>query len=243
MTMADDQGAIFFETEGDRWFARNSDTLTSADRVAQDVPLRMLTTLPSFPPRRVLEIGCANGWRLAAVRERYGHEVIGVEPSAMAIKAGRRRYGMGLDLRRGLSRALPMTEDEKFSIVIVSFVFHWISRDALLASMAEIDRVLQPGGHLVIQDFLPDEPLRRPYHHLAEGMVWTYKQDVAEPFLATQLYHRVARELGEHDAPVGVAGEPVLSENRTACDVLQKIGGASLHSPARGASGEYARTT
>lgn len=231
MTVADDQGAIFLEGEGDRWFARNAESLARAERVAEDVPLRMLAALPRFAPRRVLEVGCSNGWRLAALRERYGCAVTGVEPSALAIEAGRAAYGDDLDLRRGLARALPVAIDETFDVVIVSFVFHWIARDALDASIAEVDRVLAPGGYLVLSDFLPDTPVRRPYHHLEEGRVYTFKEDVAAPFLATGRYRRVSRDLGEHGASPGDAGAPVSSENRTACDVLVKAaspdGGAS----------------
>jgi SAM-dependent methyltransferase len=222
MTMADDQGAIFFEGEGDRWFMRNAEALARAERVAEDVPLRMLAALPQFAPRRVLEVGCSNGWRLAALRERYGCAVVGVEPSALAIESGRRMYGDGLDLRRGLARALPVASDETFDVVIVSFVFHWISRDALDASIAEIDRVLAPGGYLVLHDFLPDAPVRRPYHHLEEGRVFTFKEDVAAPFLGTGRYRLVSRELGEHGAAGGGSGASVSSENRTSCDVLVK---------------------
>ena len=218
--MADHQGAIFLEGEGDRWFTRNADALASAERVAEDAPMRMLAAIPDFAPRRVLEVGCSSGWRLAALRDRHGCAVTGVEPSAQAIAAGRALYG-DMDLRRGLSRALPIDAAETFDVVIVSFVFHWVSRDALLPSMAEIDRVLEAGGYLVVHDFLPDAPTRRRYHHLADGMVFTYKQDMAEPFLATCLYRRVGREIGEHGAPPGNAVPS--SENRTSCDVLVKV--------------------
>ena len=221
--MADDQDAIFLEGEGDRWFLRNAEALSRAERVAEDSPLRVLAALTRFAPRRVLEVGCSNGWRLAALRERYGCAVTGVEPSALAIDAGRRMYGDALDLRRGLARALPVARDETFDVVIVSFVFHWISRDALGDSIAEVDRVLEDGGHLVLHDFLPDAPVRRAYHHLEEGRVFTYKEDVAAPFLRGGRYRLVSRELGEHGAPLGASADVPGSENRTACDVLVKF--------------------
>lgn len=221
--MADEQGAIFLASEGDRWFSRNADALADPALPLHDVPLRMLELATSYRPRRVLEIGCSTGWRLAALRDRYDCAVTGVEPSTSAIEEGKRRYGADFDLRRGLSGALPIPQGESFDLVIAAFVFHWVSRDALVRSIAEVDRVLDDGGHLVLFDFFPDAPTRRRYHHLSDGQAYTYKQEISRAFLGTELYRHVGRTTSVH-APSAEfltlgATDPGL---RVVCDVLRR---------------------
>jgi SAM-dependent methyltransferase len=143
----------------------------------------------------VLEVGAANGFRLAMLAERYGARAVGVEASAAAIADGSERYP-AVELRRGATGALPV--DEMFELVIVNFVFHWVDRSSLLASVAEIDRALADGGCLVLGDFLPGNRLRRSYHHRPEAGLWTFKQDYAAPFLASGLYQPLALLAGGH---------------------------------------------
>src|SRR5689334_20787831 len=62
-----DQTQIFSKDEGDNWFARNQPALNKAqdDRaVAMAVRWAGQTRV-----RSVCELGCSNGWRLAALRD------------------------------------------------------------------------------------------------------------------------------------------------------------------------------
>jgi SAM-dependent methyltransferase len=220
--MNDKQDKLFLETEGDEWYVRNAGVLGSDEHVRRDPALRMLDQIPSYRPKRILEIGCSNGWRLARLRERYGCKTVGVEPSAKAVDDGNKRYP-GVDLRRGVAMKLPIKEDEKFDLVIGGFVFMWVSRSAFLLSMAEVDRALEDGGHILLCDFLPDVPIRRRYHHLPEGQAYTYKQDVAQVFLASACYRHVARTTHHHARQIEDLFEmDVPSDERVVCDILQK---------------------
>src|SRR6516162_491184 len=51
-----------------------------------------LMELYCLRPARVLEVGAANGRRLAAIIERYGCRAVAVEPSQKAIEAGRAKF-------------------------------------------------------------------------------------------------------------------------------------------------------
>jgi SAM-dependent methyltransferase len=180
-------------SEGDRWFARNRAALNGFDAGA-DLPMRLLD-LYDLRPESILEIGAANGFRLAAIHMLSGARVVGVEPSAQAILEGRASYPF-VTFVRGLAHAIPLRES--FELVIVNFVFHWIDRARLLPSVAEADRMVREGGFLIIGDFHPANRLRVPYHHLAGGGVHTYKQDYAAPFLASGLYHPIGLLTGDH---------------------------------------------
>src|SRR5690242_17464999 len=172
------QDRLFAESEGDNWFLRNRASLArfAAD---SDFILRMIE-LYGLTPRRVLEVGAANGFRLAAIRERYGSEVVAVEPSSEAIADGRSRFP-SVTFVQSTAASIPITEP--FDLVIVNGVFCWIDRKSLLRSIGEIDRMVADDGYLVLADFSPGGFVKVRYHHLPREMVYTYKQNYAFPFL------------------------------------------------------------
>lgn len=188
------QDEIFVASEGDRWFERNRESLECFDP-ATDLPLKLID-LYRLKPSRVLEVGAANGFRLAAIHERYQVKAVAVEPSARAVRDGKARFPR-VEFVRGDS-ALPFRAS--FDLVIVNFVFHWIDRARLLSSVAELDRVLADGGYLIIGDFYPVTPLRTRYHHLSSHEIYTYKQNYAATFLASGLYYQVGLLTGDHSS-------------------------------------------
>jgi SAM-dependent methyltransferase len=191
--MPTSQDVVFATGEGDKWFERNRAKLDSFDP-ASDLPLK-LVELFNLRPCATMEVGASNGCRLWAIHERYGSRVVAVEPSVSAIAAGRSRYPK-IEFVNALASAIPL--NVLFDLVIVNAVFHWIGRANLLTSIAEIDRLVMDGGFLVIGDFAPSQATRVPYHHRLQGDVYTYKQNYAELFLASRLYHSVAFVLSDH---------------------------------------------
>lgn len=180
------QDRVFLEGEGDAWYARNRMKLVGKD-LAKDPVIRVLD-LAGVTPRNIIEIGAADGYRLHALYSRFNCPVTAVEPSLDAIREGSRKYPE-VKFYQGLATSLPFENEPKFDLVIMYFVFSWIDRSNLLCSAAEIDRVLEDGGYLVIGDFYPSFPQRVKYHHLPGKDVWTYKQKYYEIFLATELYN------------------------------------------------------
>jgi ubiquinone/menaquinone biosynthesis C-methylase UbiE len=187
------QEELFVSLEGDRWFERNRPALLNVD-FEHDVPT-MLFEMYHLRPRAVLEIGAANGYRLAAIHQRFGCRVVGIEPAQAAISDGRERFPH-VELYPGRADEIPL--DAEFDVVILNFVLHWVGRDRLLRAVAEIDRVTADGGFVIIGDFLPTGLRRRPYHHLPVGAVYTYKQDYAATFMASGGYEAVALLTGNH---------------------------------------------
>jgi ubiquinone/menaquinone biosynthesis C-methylase UbiE len=147
-------------------------------------------------PRSVLEIGAANGVRLAAIHKNCPARMVAVEPSEQALRDGQRRFPF-ITFIRATASEVPLSS-EVFDLVVVNFVFHWIDRQNLLRAVAETDRLVRNGGHLVIGDFSPANRLSVRYHHLADEDVFTFKQNYAATFLASGLYHTVAVLSGDH---------------------------------------------
>lgn len=189
------QDEIFAASEGNKWFERNKEALERFDPEA-DFPLKLME-LYRLRPRSVLEVGAANGFRLAAVSERHGASVVALELSVEAILDGKARFPC-IKFVQGGAYAIPL--QESFDLIIVNFVFHWIDRANILRCVAEINRLLGDGGYLIIGDFCPSSLIKVRYHHLAEEEVYTYKQNYAATFLASGLYHSVGLMTGSHSS-------------------------------------------
>jgi len=214
------QDQIFFESEGDNWFARNKPVLELvSDRV--DLPSYLIEILEEKSNiKSVLELGCANGWRLNSLKQKLLERCrfVGVDASIKAIQDGRARYPF-IELHQGLLSKVPVVG--QFDLVIVYFVLHWVDRTSLTRSVSEIDRLISDDGFLVLGDFLPDSPQRRCYHHLPNENVYTYKQDYAKIFESYGLYKEVARIAFDHDRPATMI-QTSDSSSRCVCTVLKK---------------------
>jgi SAM-dependent methyltransferase len=111
--------------------------------------------------RRILDAGCGSGPLSAALRDR-GAVVTGFDSSAAMLELARRRLGADADLRvADLGRPLPFP-DGAFDDVVASLVLHYL--EDWTAPLAELRRVLRPGGRLIasVDHPLQGHPLVRP---------------------------------------------------------------------------------
>jgi SAM-dependent methyltransferase len=144
------------------------------------------------PIESVLEIGAGNGWRLRKLRERYDCKVAGLDSSKQACgeSDGLVRYGLApwdTTLFAG-----------PWDLVILGFFTYLLPRSGLRRLVSEVDRLLVPGGHVVVLDFLYPRPVRVPYTH--DEALTVYKHDVSALFTAGPEYVLVDRQLTEHSA-------------------------------------------
>jgi SAM-dependent methyltransferase len=204
--------------EGDRYYSRNRDTLKA--KQADTDPAIGLVRTHALRPDHVLELGCADGWRLELLRRELGCHAVGVDASEGAIRAGRADYPE-LELHVGTLADVPI-ETRRFDLVIVYFVFHWNARETLLRACSEVDRLVADGGHLIVGDFLPDRPVRRVYHHAADAGVYTYKQDYAALFSASALYEPVERVIFDATSKDSRRDPDVPADDRGGCTLLRK---------------------
>lgn len=158
------QKEVFLESEGDAWFARNRDVLQNPEHLSDDPVLKFLDR-QTKRPERVLEIGCADGWRLSELLRRYGAKCYGVDPSAEAV----RNACAGVQIRQGTADALPF-DDESFDLVIFGFCLYLCDPKDYFKIAAEADRVLKAGGMISIYDFDTPYPYANDYSHL-DGVV------------------------------------------------------------------------
>ena len=89
--------------------------------------------------KRVLDVGCGDG-QVSRLAARIGADVIGVDPTWNCVRVAGER---GTTVARAGAAALPFA-NESFDAVVACLVFEHI-RD-VDAAIAEVARVLQPGG-------------------------------------------------------------------------------------------------
>lgn len=100
----------------------------------------------------VLEVGCGRGGGAAFVYERFAaRRVTGIDLAASAIARARTDHSLpGLTFRTGDAEALPFP-DESFDAVLSVESSHCYP--SVPRFLAEVARVLRPGGHLLFADF------------------------------------------------------------------------------------------
>ena len=102
-----------------------------------------LAAVREVAPLRVLEVGCGWGEFAERVARELGAEVVALDLSERMVELARER---GVDARVGDVQALPFGDDEFDCVVANWMLYHVPDVDRALA---EIARVLRPGGRLV----------------------------------------------------------------------------------------------
>jgi SAM-dependent methyltransferase len=191
--MTESQKDTFLAGEGDAWFARN---LQHVRETGSDIVLATLQDIP-IAPSSFLEIGCANGYRVAKICERFGAAGFGIEPSAKAVADGRERYPQ-LSLEVGTADQLPFA-DGQFDLVIFGFCLYLVDPRLHLRCVGEADRVLADGGFLLIYDFIEPIPYHNEYVH--RPGIRSYKMEYSRYFLASPAYRLLRRNMAGKSMP------------------------------------------
>lgn len=197
------QRDMFLRHEADAFHSRNRvDATALQDRIDAD-PLLDAFRKAELAPKRVLEIGAGDGWRLEALRRRNPVDLaVGIEPSRGACAEGMRRFPQ-VRLTCGTAEALPFG-DRSFDLVILGFFLYVVDRDDLFRVAAEADRLVAEGGVVAILDFHPERPTRRPYRDVPA--CYSYKMNYGSMFDWNPAYRRTHHALSTH--PGGRAGDP-----------------------------------
>jgi ubiquinone/menaquinone biosynthesis C-methylase UbiE len=107
------------------------------------------------PGQRVLDVGCGTGNLLLALGARRPDlDLTGIDPDPLALSRATRKAGRaGTAVRwdRGYADALPYP-DGSVDRVFSSLMLHHLDPPAKDAMLAEVRRVLRPGGVLVLAD-------------------------------------------------------------------------------------------
>ncbi|HYY74874.1 MAG TPA: class I SAM-dependent methyltransferase [Gaiellaceae bacterium] len=133
----------------ERFLARR---VTFVDYVkGQNAEQLALEALAEVEPARVLEVGCGTGAFAERVARELGASVVALDISPHMVELARRR---GVEALVGTAEELPFA-DETFDCAVANWVLHHVPD--LDRGLAEIDRVLRPGGRFLAATFGEDD--------------------------------------------------------------------------------------
>jgi len=118
---------------------------------------RTATLARMQPGDAVLDVGCGTGTLAMEVAHRVGRagRVAGVDPGTEQIAHARSkaaRRNVPIDFQIGVIEQLPFP-DQTFDVALSTLMMHHLPAGLKRQGLAEIARVLKPGGRLVIADF------------------------------------------------------------------------------------------
>jgi ubiquinone/menaquinone biosynthesis C-methylase UbiE len=168
-TRSDEQGP---ETNGNviHW-ALSYDALTSHILRPSESSIRTLSQVKSGD--NVLDIGCGNGPLTLAAQKWVGltGEAHGIDPSPEMIAVARKNAAsakLPTQFEVGLVESIPFP-DATFDVVMNRLVMHHLPGDLKQRGLAEMRRVLKPGGMCLVIDFEP--PTSPILRHLVENFM------------------------------------------------------------------------
>ncbi|WP_434445006.1 class I SAM-dependent methyltransferase [Lentzea sp. E54] len=152
------------------------------------------------PGHRVLDVGCGTGNLLRATGRRHPEvELFGVDPDLkMLAKAERKLRGAGLKARldRGFAQELAFPADS-FDAVFSSLMLHHLDTPSKDEMLAEVRRVLRPGGVLVLADAVFHDHGRAKEHLIDNVGDAVTKRIAAAGFTVEPTRRRKLRMFGE----------------------------------------------
>jgi ubiquinone/menaquinone biosynthesis C-methylase UbiE len=136
-------------------------TLTS-ERAVRNMTVELAHIQPG---EKVLEVGCGTGSLTLTAKKRAGPagEVHGIDAAPEMIRIAQRkaaRAGADIDFRVGLIQDIPFP-DSQFDVALASFMIFHMAEETRRKGLAEIRRVLKPGGRLLVVDFEPPKQAGR----------------------------------------------------------------------------------
>ncbi|MBN8560531.1 MAG: class I SAM-dependent methyltransferase [Leptolyngbya sp. UWPOB_LEPTO1] len=102
--------------------------------------------------KRVLDLGCGEGYCARQLKERGAASVFGIDISPEMIERAQiqeRQSPLGIQYQAGSATDLKALKTESFDLAVAVFLFNYLSIDEMLCVMQEVHRLLIVGGDFI----------------------------------------------------------------------------------------------
>jgi len=166
----------------------------------------------------VLDIGAGTGRLAAYVAGIVGPcgRIVAIDPLPLRIEIAKTKADGNFETRVGRAEDLCEFANETFDVVYLNSVFHWVEDKP--RALAEILRVLRPGGRLGMSSHDPDRP------HQVRNLVGRAVEDAGVGLDPRAVYPSVG--ISEHELGKGLATAGFVEcrcEQRTFVDVFADL--------------------
>ena len=181
------QDLVYSEQEADDFYSRVFSTINIENggiRPSKRLILDSIVCLigESLENSTILEIGCFIGDLLSEFKRHFSCEVVGIEPSSLACEFAKSKFGLDI-VNKIFSHTsyfgCSPERHQTFDLIVLDDVLSWMPRETILSSLASLDWLLKPGGHIYIRDFCPSMNFAYENHQVSEKMSSTTKFQVA----------------------------------------------------------------
>jgi len=174
--------ALEFDEQTSR---RMESTYLTADMVRQRRTVREVLALR--PGEQVLDLGSGPGFLAAEMADEVGPDgaVCGIDPSVAMLALAAGRSGAAVEYRQAGAGRIPYP-DGTFDAVVSTQVFEYL--EDVLGALAEVRRVLRPGGRVLVVDTDWDSIVwRSPDDEVTDRVLLAFEQHLADARLPRKL--------------------------------------------------------
>ena len=187
--------------------------------------------------KSVLDLGCGEGYFARHLRARGATLVIGMDQSAGMIELAQKQEAadpLGIDYYQGCATDLGTFGAHSFDMTIAVFLFNYLTVQQTRACMAEVARVVKPGGRFLFAVPHPAFPFMRraepPFYFDVDGVGYfsgrdqhcagkIWKRDGTA--LEVQLRHKTLEDYFEALAKAGFRSMPQVRELRVTPELVK----------------------
>jgi cyclopropane fatty-acyl-phospholipid synthase-like methyltransferase len=195
------QDKYYLEKEGDDFFSRNFEGHKAPNLRENKKTILSCIENSKINFDSVIEFGCNYGDLLNYFSTVLDKQCVGIEASNKAVEYGRKLYSDAVEFHHGIIADNPVSNDASkdslFDLAIVDDVFSWVSRNSILASIANVDKSIKDGGFLFIRDFSPHKFTKNLNHHVKSADVFNFKVvgSHSKILMQTGMYEIVAENI------------------------------------------------
>ncbi|WP_299410591.1 class I SAM-dependent methyltransferase [Acaryochloris sp. IP29b_bin.148] len=225
ITTTQNSTETLYNDTANRWVRGEPSSLS--DFTARPAIMEMCTPVDG---QHILDLGCGEGYCSRELRRRGAETVLGIDLSQRMIEAAQQQEAqapLGITYQVGCATDLHQYTQDRFDLVVAVFLFNYLTVAQTQTCMAEIFKVLKPGGRFIFSIPHPAFPYMRqakfPFYFEVEGDNYFSGRDRQCPgriwkrdgtWLDVQLIHKTLQDFFEALHIAGFSTMPTVRELR-----------------------------